>query len=79
MIFARCSGWLTAQVKRLQIHFLKAGRQTPRSCYCTAAVFDAAWISFRTNIPVLAEQHRVFTPDWPGLRSQRSLATVVAS
>jgi len=28
--------------------------------------FDAAGLSFRKTIPVLAKQHRVFAPDWPG-------------
>jgi pimeloyl-ACP methyl ester carboxylesterase len=27
---------------------------------------DAAGLSFRKTIPVLAEQHSVFAPDWPG-------------
>jgi pimeloyl-ACP methyl ester carboxylesterase len=35
--------------------------------------FDAAGLSLRETIPFLAEQHRVFAPDWPGFGKSEAM------
>jgi pimeloyl-ACP methyl ester carboxylesterase len=56
--------WL--EVKRLRVHCLKAGSRDHPVLLLHGGGLDAAGLSFRTTIPVLAEQHCVFAPDWPG-------------
>ena len=56
--------WL--DVKRLWVYCLKAGSRDRPVLLLHGGGLDAAGISFRTTIPVLAEQQCVFAPDWPG-------------
>ena len=53
-------------VNRLRIHCLKAGSRGRTVLILHGGGLDAAGLSFRKTIPVLAEHHRVFAPDWPG-------------
>jgi pimeloyl-ACP methyl ester carboxylesterase len=54
------------EVNRLRIHCLKAGNRGRPVLLLHGGGFDAAGLSLRKTIPALAEQHRVFAPDWPG-------------
>ena len=56
--------WLN--VSGLRIHLLAAGNQGRPVLVLHGGGLDAAGLSFRKTFPVLAEQHRVFAPDWPG-------------
>ena len=56
--------WL--EVKRLRVHCLQLGNRDHPVLILHGGGLDAAGLSFRTTIPVLAEQHCVFAPDWPG-------------
>ena len=56
--------WL--EVKRLRVHCLQLGNRDHPVLLLHGGGLDAAGLSFRTTLPVLAEQHRVFAPDWPG-------------
>jgi pimeloyl-ACP methyl ester carboxylesterase len=53
-------------VKGINIHCLAAGSRGHPVVILHGGGFDAAGLSFRKTIPVLARQHRVFAPDWPG-------------
>jgi pimeloyl-ACP methyl ester carboxylesterase len=57
---------LWVDVSRLRIHCLKTGRQGRPVLLLHGGGLDAAGLSLRNTIPALAEQHRVFAPDWPG-------------
>ena len=58
---------LWIDVSRLRIHCLRGGRRgSPPVLLLHGGGLDAAGLSFRNTIPALAEQHRVFAPDWPG-------------
>ena len=58
---------LWIDVSRLRIHCLRAGRRgSPPVLLLHGGGLDAAGLSLRNAIPALAEQHRVFAPDWPG-------------
>jgi pimeloyl-ACP methyl ester carboxylesterase len=54
------------EVKQLRIHCLKAGTVGSPVLLLHGGGLDAAGLSLRTTIPVLAERHCVFAPDWPG-------------
>ncbi|MBV8533084.1 MAG: alpha/beta fold hydrolase [Verrucomicrobia bacterium] len=54
------------EVKKLGIHCLRAGIRGHPVLLLHGGGLDAAGLSFRKTIPVLAQQHRVFAPDWPG-------------
>ena len=56
--------WL--EVERLRVHCLQGGSGDHPVLLLHGGGLDAAGLSFRTTIPVLAEQHCVFAPDWPG-------------
>ena len=56
--------WL--DVDALGVHCLGAGSRGEPLLLLHGGGLDAAGLSFRKTIPVLAEQHRVFAPDWPG-------------
>jgi pimeloyl-ACP methyl ester carboxylesterase len=56
--------WL--EVKRLRVHCFQAGSRDHPVLLLHGGGLDAAGLSFRTTIPVLAERHCVFAPDWPG-------------
>jgi pimeloyl-ACP methyl ester carboxylesterase len=53
-------------VRGIDIHCLAAGSRGQPVVILHGGGFDAAGISFRKTIPVLARRHRVFAPDWPG-------------
>jgi pimeloyl-ACP methyl ester carboxylesterase len=53
-------------VGEVGIHCLAAGSRGQPVVILHGGGFDAAGLSFRKTIPVLARQHRVFAPDWPG-------------
>ena len=53
-------------VGEIGIHCLAAGSRGQPVVILHGGGFDAAGLSFRKTIPVLAKQHRVFAPDWPG-------------
>jgi pimeloyl-ACP methyl ester carboxylesterase len=54
------------KVGGIGIHCLAAGSRGQPVVILHGGGFDAAGLSFRKTIPVLAKQHRVFAPDWPG-------------
>jgi pimeloyl-ACP methyl ester carboxylesterase len=56
--------WLN--VGEINIHCLAAGSRGRPVVILHGGGFDAAGLSFRKTIPVLAGRHRVFAPDWPG-------------
>ena len=56
--------WLN--VSGLRIHLLTAGNQGRPVLVLHGGGLDAAGLSFGSTIRILAEQHRVFAPDWPG-------------
>jgi pimeloyl-ACP methyl ester carboxylesterase len=56
--------WLN--VSGLRVHLLAAGNQGRPVLVLHGGGLDAAGLSFGSTIRVLAEQHRVFAPDWPG-------------
>jgi pimeloyl-ACP methyl ester carboxylesterase len=56
--------WLN--VSGLRIHLITAGNQGRPVLVLHGGGLDAAGLSFGRTIPVLAEQYRVFAPDWPG-------------
>ena len=53
-------------VNSLGVHCLRAGNRGQPVLLLHGGGLDAAGLSLRKTIPVLAEQHRVFAPDWPG-------------
>ena len=50
----------------INIHCLAAGSRGQPVVILLGGGFDAAGLSFRKTIPVLAKRYRVFAPDWPG-------------
>lgn len=63
--------WL--DVNSLRIHCLKAGTRGRPILILHGGGLDAAGLSFRKTIPVLAEQHCVFAPDWPGFGQSEAM------
>ena len=55
-----------ANVGGIEIHCLAAGNRGEPVVTLHGGGLDAAGLSFRKTIPVLAGRHRVFAPDWPG-------------
>jgi pimeloyl-ACP methyl ester carboxylesterase len=53
-------------VNGLGVHCLTAGNRGQPVLFLHGGGLDAAGLSFRKTIPVLAEQHSVFAPEWPG-------------
>jgi pimeloyl-ACP methyl ester carboxylesterase len=63
--------WL--EVNSLGIHCLKAGSRGRPVLILHGGGLDAAGLSFRKTIPILAEQHCVFAPDWPGFGQSEAM------
>jgi pimeloyl-ACP methyl ester carboxylesterase len=63
--------WL--EVNSLRIHCLKAGSRGRPVLILHGGGLDAAGLSFRKTIPILAEQHCVFAPDWPGFGQSEAM------
>ena len=62
-------------VNDLRIHYLKAGSWGRPVLLLHGGGLDAAGLSLRKTIPVLAEQHRVLAPDWPGFGQSDAMPT----
>jgi pimeloyl-ACP methyl ester carboxylesterase len=58
------TSWLTVQ--NLRIRCLQAGTGGAPVVLLHGGAVDGAGFSFRNAIPVLAAQHRVYAPEWPG-------------
>ena len=61
------------KVSGLRIHFLAAGFQGQPVVMLHGGGLDAAGLSLRRTIPVVAERLRVFSPDWPGFGQSDSM------
>jgi pimeloyl-ACP methyl ester carboxylesterase len=62
-------------VNDMRIHYLKAGSVGRPVLLLHGGGLDAAGMSLRKTIPVLAEQHRVLAPDWPGFGQSDAMPT----
>jgi pimeloyl-ACP methyl ester carboxylesterase len=77
----RCTASQTPSVSRdlrldvdsLRIHCLGAGSRDCPVLILHGGGLDAAGLSFRKTIPILAEQHRVFASDWPGFGQSEAM------
>ena len=63
--------WL--DVGGIDIHCLAAGSRGHPVVILHGGGFDAAGLSFRKTIPVLARRHRVYAPDWPGFGQSNAM------
>jgi hypothetical protein len=61
---------LQLDVSGISVHCLAAGDRGRPIMILHAGGVDAAGLSFRWTIPALAKDHRIFAPDWPGLRQE---------
>src|SRR6516162_2343262 len=63
--------WL--DVGGIDIHCLAAGSRGHPVVILHGGGFDAAGLSFRETIPVLARRHRIYAPDWPGFGQSNAM------
>jgi pimeloyl-ACP methyl ester carboxylesterase len=64
---------LRLDVGGIDIHCLAAGSRGHPVVILHGGGFDAAGLSFRKTIPVLAKRHRVYAPDWPGFGQSNAM------
>ncbi|WP_017540616.1 alpha/beta fold hydrolase [Nocardiopsis halophila] len=55
----------TAGLGRGTVHYLESGDSGSPLVLLHGGGLDNAWLSWKHVLPVLAERHRVFAPDWP--------------
>ena len=63
--------WL--DVEGIDIHCMAAGSRGHPVVILHGGGFDAAGLSFRKTIPVLARRYRVYAPDWPGFGQSNAM------
>lgn len=56
----------TITLNGLQVHYYTAGTQGSAVVLLHGGGTDSAMLSWRKALPVLAEGHRVYAPNWPG-------------
>jgi pimeloyl-ACP methyl ester carboxylesterase len=57
---------LIVGVRRMRIHCLVAGTGPEPVLLLHGGGIDSATLTYRYTLPALAQQHRVYAPDWPG-------------